>query len=86
MSGPRPMNLILIWTAGPCLELKELEDVLLTTAHPKRTHTHTPTFLRNNQSKGKGSMLLSQLTYCFWEEFLRFQFDKCALLSKIKSF
>lgn len=33
MSGPGPMKLILIWTAGPYLEAKELEDVLLTTAH-----------------------------------------------------
>lgn len=48
MSEPGPMKIILIWTAGPYLEAKELEDVLLTTAHPsppknkKKTHTDYP--------------------------------------------
>lgn len=59
MSGPGPMKLILIWTAGPYLEAKELEDVLLTTAHPpppKNKKNHTLTTLRNNQPTCKGNI------------------------------
>lgn len=50
MSGPSLTNLILIWTAGPCLEAKQLEDVLLTSVSPLTTREYTQTSLRNSQN------------------------------------